>query len=553
MKAQAQSLGILHRRDRPAAVIRFIEYMIVPSGEGQGRQFRLMPFQKRFTRAIYGPHRDGLRVVRRAILSMGRKGGKTTYTATLALTHLCGPEAIPNGEIYTAANERAQAALVFKIAAQIVRATPGLADDVRIVDSTHTMVHMKSGTTYRALSREAGSKYGLNPTLVIYDELAQAKDRALYDALDSSMGARSEPLFIVISTQSHDPEHLLSKLIDDGLGGNDPTIVCHLYETPMEDGDGKETDIWDERTWKASNPALGKFRLLEDMRAMAAKAKRMPGNEPAFRNLFLNQRVDSQSPLIPRAEWVTCRGERGLEPGEPMYLGLDLSSTTDLCALVAVSAIDGDRVACWFWKPGDLIPEHETRDRVPYAAWVAEGYLEAPPGRSIDYGFVAQRLAELASEYEIKGVAYDRWHIKFLLKELADIGVESWMDPKSDKEDEKAQPEPGLRLVSWGQGFHDMGPAVSALEQSVLSGRLAHGGHPILTWNISNAIAVSDPAGWRKLDKSKSRFRIDGAVALAMALGLKAWDSVEEQESAYEGLTVEQIRAQMTFSAKETR
>lgn len=533
--------GIVLRRDRPKRVADFIEYLVVPSGEGQGEPFRLMPFQSRFVRAIYGPHRNGLRVVRRAILSLGRKNGKSTLTAGLALAHLCGPEAIPNGEIYTAANEREQAALIFKIAAQIVRATPGLADDVRIVDSTHTMVHMTSGTTYRALSREAGSKFGLNPTLVIYDELAQAKARALYDALDSSMGAREEPLFIVISTQSHDPEHLLSKLIDDGLRGTDPTIVCHLYETPLEQPDGTETDIWDERNWKASNPALGKFRLLEDMRAMAAKAKRLPANEPAFRNLFLNQRVDAKSPLIPRALWVACRGSRGLEPAEPVYLGLDLASTTDLCAMVAVSANDGDRVAAWFWKPADLLPEQERRDRVPYAAWAAEGHLDAAPGKSVDYGYVAQKLGELRAEYEVLGMAYDRWHIEQLRKECTAIGLDTWVAATPEDTGE------GMRIVPFGQGFREMGPAVSALEQSVLRGKLEHGGHPILTWCISNAIAVSDPAGWRKLDKSKARFRIDGAVALAMALGLKARESTEPQASVYEGLTVEQIKAQMAL------
>lgn len=527
--------GITLKRDRPARVVQFIEALTVPSGALQGKKFALLPFQKRFIRDIYGPHRGGRRVVRRAILSLGRKNGKSTLVAGLVLAHLCGPESVPNGEIVTGANEREQAALIFKIAAQIVRATPELQEEVRVVDSTHTMVHFRSGSTYRALSREAGSKMGLNPTMVIYDELAQAKARDLYDALDSSMGAREEPLFIVISTQSHDPEHLLSKLIDDGLRADDPTIVAHLYATP------DDADPWDERSWKASNPALGVFRTLEDMRALAAKAKRLPANEPAFRNLFLNQRVDARSPLIPRAEWVACRGERGLELAEPIYLALDLSATTDLCALVGVSANDGDRTACWFWKPAELLDEHERRDRVPYRGWAAEGHLNAAPGKTVDYGYVAQEIARLRGDYEVLGMAYDRWHIAQFRKEATGIGLDTWEDGKD---------EPlagGLRIVPFGQGFKEMGPAVVALEQSVLQRRLSHGGHPILTWCISNAVAVSDPSGWRKLDKSKARFRIDGAVALAMALGLKAREAPEPQGSVYEGLTVEQIKAQLTL------
>jgi len=460
----------------------------------------------------------------------------TTLIACLVLAHLCGPEAVLNGEIYSAANEREQAALTFKIAAQIARMTPGLQGELRIIDSTKTMAHMRSGSFYRALSAEAGSKMGLNPTFVVYDELAQAKKRDLYDALDSSMGARLESLFAIISTQSHDPEHLLSKLIDDGLRADDPTLVCHLYETP------EDADVWDERTWKASNPALGHFRLLSDLRSMAAKAKRMPANEPAFRNLFLNQRVDARAPLISRAEWTACRTEDSLRLGEEIYLGLDLSATTDLCSLAAISATDGDRTALWNWKPADLLDEHEARDRVPYRAWVAEGYIDAPPGRSIDYGYVAQRIGELAGDYQVVGLAYDRWRIENLLREFNSLGIDAWIDGKD------AELAGGIRLVPFGQGFRDMAPAIDALEVAVLERHLQHDGHPVLTWAISNAQAISDPAGNRKLDKSRSRFRIDPVVALVMAKGLKARDLAEgPQPSAYEGMDADQIVARMAL------
>ena len=155
------------------------------------------------------------------------------------------------------------------------------------------------------MSAEAGTKYGLNPTVVIYDELAQAKNRDLYDALDTSMAARLEPLFIVISTQSNDPQHILSQLIDDGMSGNDPTTVCHLYAVP-DDAEDVFTDV---KLWKLANPALGDFRSLEELRTAAKRAKRMPTFEAAFRNLYLNQRVNAETPFIPRAEWTACQGE----------------------------------------------------------------------------------------------------------------------------------------------------------------------------------------------------------------------------------------------------
>jgi phage terminase large subunit-like protein len=278
--------------------------LIVPSGEGAGRPFRLQEFQKGFIRDIYEPH-DRLterRLVRRAILSIARKNGKTALIAALALAHLVGPEAIKNGEIYSAANDREQAAQVFKVARQMVEADPELGRILKVIPSTKTIVCYANGSFYRAISAEAGTKHGFNPTVVIFDELAQAKSRSLYDVLDTSFGARAEPLFITISTQSNDPEHVLSKLIDDGLNGADSSIVCHLYAAD------EDCDLSDERQWAKANPALHSFRDYHDLATAIHKAVRMPAEEPKVRNLFLNQRVAPTASLISRAEWLACQG-----------------------------------------------------------------------------------------------------------------------------------------------------------------------------------------------------------------------------------------------------
>lgn len=522
--------------DRVKRIIRFVEKLTVPSGKGEGQPFKLRKFQKRFIEAVYGPvDRMGNRTVRRAILAMARKNGKTALIAALALVHLVGPEAIRNGEIYSAATEREQAALVFKYAAQIVRADAELEAMIKVVDSTKTMLCMQNGSTYKAISAEAGSKYGFNPTVVIYDELAQARNRELYDALDTSMGARLEPLLIVISTQSNDPQHILSQLIDDGLSGMDPTTVCHLYEIP----EGK--DVFDEKTWKLANPALGDFRSLSEMRTAAKRAKRMPSFEAAFRNLYCNQRVDAKSPMIPRAEWEACKGDAEISEGADIYLALDLSGKTDLTALVGVTAKDASKVKAWFWKPDDTLQEHEKRDRVPYWAWKQAGFIETTPGRAIQYDFIAKRLAEIHETYHIAGLAFDRYRIDDLLNAMNEIGLESYVDGK-----DKARAG-AIRLVPWGQGFKDMTPAVEALEASVLDRRVVHDGHPCLTWNISNAVTIADAAGNRKLDKSKARFRIDGAVTLAMALGLKSRDAKTVTVSSYEGKTTDEIKLRMAL------
>lgn len=504
---------------RVKRIISFIEKLTVPSGKGEGKPFKLRPFQKKFIQDIYGPTSGDKRIVRRAILAMARKNGKSVLIATLALVHLVGPEAVRNGEIYSAANDREQASLIFKYAAQIVRAEPELEALIKIIDSTKTMLCMINGSIYRAVSAEAGTKFGLNPTVVIYDELAQSRNRDLYDALDTSMAAREEPLFIVISTQSPDPQHILSQLIDDGTSGHDPTTVCHLYCVPED----AEEVFTDEKLWKLANPALGDFRSLSEMKTAAKRAVRMPTFEAAFRNLYLNQRINAESPLIPRSEWIACQSEKRIQKGGEVYLGLDLSGKTDLTALVGVSNGRDDIVQAWFWKPKETLVEHEKRDRVPYTVWETQGWIQTTPGRAIQYDWIANMLATIVSDYKVVGLAFDRWRIDDLLNAMGKIGMDVYIDSKDD-------PRPGaLRMVPWGQGFASMTQAVEALEGSVLDRKLCHDSNPVLTWNISNAMTISDPAGGRKLDKSKTRFRIDGAVALAMAIGLKSRDMAKEE------------------------
>lgn len=506
---------------RAQRVIEFIELLRVPSGEGQGGYIRLRDWQRQFIIDLYAPNDGGTRRVRRAIFSVARKNGKTLLIAALVLAHLVGPEAIQNGEIYSAATDREQAGQVFKFARQLVEAEPEFAPDgslpITVVPSTKTLVHKPNGSFYRALSAEAGTKHGLNPSVWIYDELAQARDQELYEVLNTSQGARKEPLGIVISTQSPDPEHPLSKLIDDGLVANDRTVLVHLYCSD------EDSDINDEAAWRAANPALGDFRSIDDLRALAVQAGRMKTMEASFRNLYGNQRVDQTSPLIPRSEWKACETGETLVDGEEIYLALDLSGVHDLTSLVGVSAIAGDdRIKAWHWKPQEWLFDHAKRDRAPYDVWAAEGWLETPPGRAIDYAYVATRIAEIRETYKVRGLAYDRWRIEQLLVEFQRIGVDAYIDGK-DKPFDGA-----LRLIPWGQGYRDMSPAVEALEASVVHRRLKHDGNPVLAFCFANAIVTTDASGNRKLDKSKTRFRIDGAVATAMCLGLKARETDAE-------------------------
>lgn len=516
---------------RVKKIIDFIELLKIPSGEGEGGTFKLLQFQKDFINAVYGPvDKDGKRIVRRAILSCGRKNGKTMILSCLALVHLWGPEKTMNSECYVCANDREQAGILFRYCAQIVRADPELSAAIKIIDSTKTMLAWDTGSIFRAVSAEAGTKFGLNPVFVAFDELAQARNRELYDAFDTSFGARSEPIFYVISTQSNDPQHPLSALIDDGLSGRDPSIVCHLYAVP----DDAENALTDPKLWLAANPALGKFRSMPEMKTAASKASRIPSFEAAFRNLNLNQRTAATSPWIPRAEWQGCKGEDAIPLGSEIYLGLDLSGTTDLSSLVAVSAGDKDIVKPWFWKPDATLREHEARDRVPYLTWKNQGFLETTPGKSIEMDWIAARVFEILSDYIVLGLAYDRWAMKHLLSAMRRLGIDFYNDPHDT-------PRAGaLRIVDWGQGTKGMNGAIVAMETSILNRKFIHNDHPILTWNISNALTAMDGAGWRKLDKSAVRFRIDGAQACTMAMGLKYQDmSDPAPRSIFEDLSIE--------------
>ena len=327
---------------RAQRVIRFVESLPCTSGPKAGTLFKLRPWQKKFIRAVYKTNKAGERLVRTAVLSVGRGNGKTTLAAMLGLCHLAGPEAESRGEVYSAANDRFQAGRIFAEMAAIIERVPWLDDRVSIKRFTKELEDV-GGTEsiYAALSRESGTKMGMAPSVVIYDELGQSEGRDLLDALDTAMGKRAEPLMIIISTQAARDEAPLSQLIDYGLRIHrgeiaDPSFHLTLYTAPAE------ADPWIRSTWKLANPALGDFRSLEDAKRLALQAQRMPSAEASFRNLILNQRIDATAQFISMATWKAC-GEQPCNTdleGRPCYAGLDLGATRDMTALVLVFAGD---------------------------------------------------------------------------------------------------------------------------------------------------------------------------------------------------------------------
>lgn len=492
------------RLTRGERVCRFIEkYICIPEGVHVGKPLKLAEFQRRFILAVY----DNPIGTRRAYLSMARKNSKTATIACLVLAHLVGPEAVQNSQIVSGAMSRDQAALVFNLAAKMIQLSPELSKLVRIVPSGKRLIGLALNVEYKALAAEGSTAHGLSPVLAILDEVGQIKgpQSDFVDAITTAQGAYENPLLIAISTQAPTDADLFSIWLDGAEASKDPRVVSHVYAAP----EGCELD--DEAAWKAANPALDLFRSRKDLEEQAARAREMPSAQNTFRVLCLNQRVNMHSPLIGKDEWMACSGDVVFHDGEGVYLALDLSSVDDLTALSMVSDGEDDRLEAFIWKPEDVLTLHGTRDNVDYRAWRDAGHLLSIPGRTIDPAVVAMKIAELCTRYRVLGLAYDRWRIDALIKELDRLGVETHKDDTG----------PGLKLIDWGQGYASMAPAVDAFERSVLERRLLHPGNPVLTWNIANAVVAQDPAGNRKLDKSKARFRIDAAVSTAMALGLK--------------------------------
>lgn len=487
------------RGDRNIAWIT--RYCRIPEGKNVGKPLKLTSKQKKWIKRIYDSP------TRVFILSMGRKNGKSCFCACLLLLHLCGPEARYNSQLYSDAQSRDQAALIFGLAAKMVRLNPELHVVIAIRDSAKQLHCPELGTTYRALSADATTAFGLSPAFVIHDELGQVRGPRfeLYEALETAAGAQEEPLSIIISTQAPNEDDLLSLLIDDAKSNSDPSVKLELYEAPIE------SDPFDIETIRLANPHFDELMNSMEVMRQANEAKRLPSREASYRNLVLNQRVEANNPFISRLVW----DENGDQPqdghGMEIWGGLDLSSTSDLTALVLLS--ENFDVLPTFWLPEYGLIEKSRADRVPYDLWHKQGYLKTTPGASIEYEWIAHQLREIFDNYVVKKIGFDRYNIKFLLP---------WLEKTGFSEEEMA------KFVEFGQGFVSMSPALREMESLLLNKKLKHGKHPVLSMCAANARVVVNPAGDRKFVKGKSTGRIDGMVALAMAVAIRATDITDE-------------------------
>lgn len=482
---------------RGAHNIWWIEHLcFVPEGQFAGRPIKLKDWQQHELLRIY----DNPAGTRRALLSFGRKNGKTALAACIMLLHLCGPEARYNSQIYSTAQSRQQAGILFDLAAKIVRMSPELYEAIAIHETKKELVCPEMGTVYRALSAEAKTAFGLSPVLVVHDELGQVRGprSQLYEAMETATAAQANPLTIIISTQAPRDNDLLSVLLDDALAGYDDRVIVALYSAP------EEADPFEEATIRLANPAFGEFQNADEVLAMAEDARRMPSREAEYRNLVLNQRVEASSPFVSTSVWASCGAEPKPIDGMPVFAGLDLSAVSDLTALVLIGEVDRVwQVHPTFWLPGTGLADKSRADRVPYDLWHRQGYLQAAPGRSVEYEFVAAYLQDAFRRYDIRKLAFDRWGWVHLRPWLVKAGF--------------TEHQLETRFCEFGQGMQSMSPALRDLESDLLNGLVAHGNHPVLKMCAANAVVMKDPAGNRKLDKGRSTGRIDGMLSLTMA------------------------------------
>jgi phage terminase large subunit-like protein len=482
-------------------VVTFFEKFLRHStGRWSGTPFTLQDWQKQdFLMPLFGWKRsDGTRRFRVAYVEIPKKNGKSTLCSGLSLYLLCA-DGEPGAQVFNAAADRDQAGIVFREAAKMIRSSPALKNRLNIVDSRKTTYHEASGSFLRALSAEAYTAEGLNISGLIFDELHAQKSRDLWDALRYGGASRKQPLLISITTAGWDRNSICWEQHDYA-----EKVAAGIIEDDAFFGYVRSADIKDDwtvqATWFKANPSLGVTIDLNEFAEACNEAKQQPTKENSFKRYRLNIWTEQAERWMQMDKWDACAGVVDVASldGQPCYAALDLSSTTDATALVLYFP-EQQSVLPFFWIPEENAHQRERRDRVPYLTWAKQGLIEMTPGNVIDYQFIRRRLNDLKTKYNILDVAFDPWNAQQISNQLAE--------------------EDGFSMIQFRQGFLSMNEPTKRLETLVLKRELIHGGNPVLRWMASNAAAETDAAGNVKLSKQRSTEKIDGMIALVMAIG----------------------------------
>lgn len=504
-------------------VVRIIECLRQPTGSNVGEPLVLQPFQILILLAFLGPEaEDGKRLIVEGLLTLSRKQAKSTLIAALttALMALHPDEhGLKGQEIQVGASDREQAGIIYMMAERMVMMDNqlDLRHKFKSTPSRKTLLHTTTQTQMRCLSSDAYRHHGGNPAIVVLDEIGNVQAtqaEEFYSVLTTGFGAQAEPLTLMLSTQAPNDEHFFSQQVDRARAVNesrvsDNTFAGFAFSVPEVDLAGEEVSPFARQYWYLGSPGLGTIASEKDMEDWAKRAQEIPSLLNKFENLRLNRRVSETASFVSRSVWIGCGGQ--VPPIEELYggvcyLGIDLSQTTDLTALVCLfESIDGGPMYTYpyFWIPGEGLRGRVERDKVPYDVWEKKGLIDTESSHTVDFKRVAQKVVWFLESFDVQGVGYDRWRMKYLRAELLELGYEF------TKEDHF--------LIEIGQGFRDQSRSIEVLEGLLLHESIAHANHPILKWNAGNAVVIRDPTNARKFEKARSYGRIDGLVALALA------------------------------------
>jgi len=495
--------------------VRFFERRLTHTKGSFAKQpFILAPWQERIIRDIYGTVKsNGMRRYTTAYVEVPKKNGKSELGAGIALAGLLLDEE-PGAEVYSAASTRDQATIVFRVAAQMVRNDPVLNSMCRIVDSTKTIyLRDDPNSFYKAISADAGIQDGINPHVVVFDELHRQRNRDLWDIFRYGSPTRSQPILFAITTAGvigHSPiceeQHGYARRLLDGTF-SDPTYYPVIYGLDDAEDWTIEGQPAKGKTpatgWYKANPALGDFLPIERIRDEARTALEVPTEQNSFRRFRLNQWVGQETRFIPMDAWRACGPPFDVQElaGLSGFGGLDLSTTRDLTAFTLVFPKDDQFfVLSYFFLPGDDLHERARKDNVPYDLWASQGLIHTTPGNQVDYSYVRKVINDLSKLYDIREIGFDRWNATQIVQQLMDDG---------------------LTMVPIGQGYQSMNAPTAELLAMIKDGRLRHGNNPVLNWMADCMTVKQDPAGNvkpSKPDRMKSKNRIDGIAALVDAL-----------------------------------
>ena len=514
----------------------FSQLLVHTTGRWAGQPFRLHPWQRRgLITPLFGTvewSREAHRWVRQyrdLWLELPRRNGKSSLLAGIALVLTVADDEAA-AEVFGCALDREQAGKVFDIAERMVDLSPVLSRRLKVYRQARRIVDESTGSYYAIIAGDAAGNLGHNPHGVVFDEVLTQRDRGLWDAMRNSLGSRDQPLFLCATTAGANPsslaadQHAYSVRVAEGRA-KDPRRLVYIRGAPPE-------DRWDDpAVWRHANPALGdskgrgRFLSLAALRSDAKAAVASPAAQTAFRQFRLNQWVRPVAFWLDMTRWDATAGivvEDRLA-ARRCYGGLDLANTRDVTALCWVFPDDEDPPgydAVWrYFLPEELVPALDARTAGAASAWVRAGWITTTPGDVLDHRAVLAQVDRDAQAFDVVELAYDRWGMAQMMTDLGDAG---------------------LTVVPFGQGYASMGPASRELERLMLAGQLRHGGNPVSRWMAGNAVVRRDPAGNIKPDKEKSGDKIDGVVALAMALDRAVRHAGAAPRSVYEdrGLTV---------------